>query len=233
MFEEKLKALSFSYDDGAIQDARLVELFNKYNLRATFNLNSETLGKTMHNGRPMKSPTVKPSDVKYIYEGHEVASHTLTHPNLTRISDEKEIIRQVEQDRIKLSELVGYEVVGFAYPGGGINCDDRVAEIIRNGTGVKYCRTNASTCRFEMQNDLYKYAPTFYHCESFDKLIELGKEFIEIKAEVPQILCIWGHSYELDEGDGWKSFEEFCKMMSNREDILYGTCKEALLKTLE
>ena len=229
MNERKLKALTFSYDDGALQDAKLVKIFNKYGLKATFNLNSETLGKTMHNGRPMKSPTVKPSDVKFIYEGHEVASHTLTHPNLTKIEDENEIIRQVEQDRINLSQLVGYEIQGFAYPGGGINCDDRVANVIRNGTGIKYCRANTSNGCFEVQTDLYQYSPTIYHCESFDKLIKLGKAFIDIEPESPQIFCVWGHSYELDEDDGWDKFEEFCKMMSRREDIFYGTNKEVLL----
>ena len=55
--------------------------------------------------------------LKYIYEGHEVAAHTLTHPNLIKC-DEHEVIRQVEHDRLKLSELAGYEVAGMAYPCG-------------------------------------------------------------------------------------------------------------------
>ena len=38
------KAVTFSYDDGVTQDKRLIELFDKYNLKATFNLNSELLG---------------------------------------------------------------------------------------------------------------------------------------------------------------------------------------------
>ena len=228
-----MKALTFSYDDGALQDARLVELLNRYGLKATFNLNSETLGKTMHNGRPMKSPTVMPSDVKYVYEGHEVASHTLTHPNLTRIADENEIIRQVEQDRAKLSELVGYDVVGFAYPGGGVNHDDRTAEIIRKNTGIKYCRTNASSYSFDIQTDLYKFNPTVYHCAEFDTMIELGNKFLETKSEDFRVFCIWGHSYEFDIDDNWQKFEEFCSMMSGREDIFYGTNREVLLKVDE
>jgi peptidoglycan/xylan/chitin deacetylase (PgdA/CDA1 family) len=36
----KQKALTLSYDDGQAQDRRLVALFNKYNLKATFHLNS-------------------------------------------------------------------------------------------------------------------------------------------------------------------------------------------------
>ena len=45
MFAGKMKALTFSYDDGVTQDQRLISLFNKYGLKATFNLNSELLGK--------------------------------------------------------------------------------------------------------------------------------------------------------------------------------------------
>ena len=36
----KAKAVTFSYDDGVPQDKRLLELFNKYGLKATFNFNS-------------------------------------------------------------------------------------------------------------------------------------------------------------------------------------------------
>ena len=36
----KLKAITFSYDDGVTQDIQLVNLLNKYGLKCTFNLNS-------------------------------------------------------------------------------------------------------------------------------------------------------------------------------------------------
>ena len=41
MFNGKMKAVTFSYDDGVTQDKRLISLFNKYGLKCTFNLNSE------------------------------------------------------------------------------------------------------------------------------------------------------------------------------------------------
>ena len=44
--EGKKKAFTASYDDGAIQDLRLIELFKKYKIKATFNLNSGLFGKT-------------------------------------------------------------------------------------------------------------------------------------------------------------------------------------------
>ena len=36
----KHKVLTFSYDDGKLEDRRLVEIFNKNGLRGTFNLNT-------------------------------------------------------------------------------------------------------------------------------------------------------------------------------------------------
>ena len=229
--QTKMKAVTFSYDDGVTQDIRLIELLNKYGLKCTFNLNSELLaqkGMLIREGLRISHYKIHPSDVSSIYAGHEVAVHTLTHPHLTQCED-AEIIRQVETDRHNLSDLVGYEVVGMAYPGGGVNNDDRVAEVIRNNTGVKYCRTITTNNSFDLQENLFRFNPTAFHLD-FDNLMALGEKFIALKPDVPQIFYIWGHSYEMDYGaDYWVRLEEFFKFISNKDDIFYGTNKEVLL----
>ena len=232
MFDGKMKALTFSYDDGVTQDKRLIDIFNKYGLKCTFNLNSELLGRPgMLNiaGKPINHNKVQPEEVRELYRGHEVAVHTLTHPLLPNIADDAEIIRQVEEDRKNLSALCGYEVIGMAYPCGGQNHDDRVARLIRENTGVKYCRTIISNHSFEPQADLYKFKPSVYHCAEFDKMVEMGKQFLEFEADKPQIFYVWGHAYEFDYNENWDEFEKFCKMMSGHDDIFYGTNKEVLL----
>ena len=232
MFNGKMKALTFSYDDGVTQDIRLAELFHKYGMRATFNINSGKLGKEgalVRETYRVNHTKVKSEDVRHIYAGHEVASHTLTHPRLPEIEDENEIIRQVEQDRLCLSELCGYDVVGFAYPCGGKNFDRRVSELIRNNTGIKYCRTIVSSHSFEKQENLFEFNPTVYHHGEFDKLFELGEEFLKLDAKTPALFYVWGHSYEFDIHDDWARFEEFLQMMSKKDDIFYGTNKEILL----
>lgn len=230
MFNGKNKALTFSYDDGVTQDVRLIEIFNKYNLKATFNLNSELLGLSgaLFDGK-INHTKNKAEDVKYIYDGHEVAVHTLTHPNLVDTKDDNEVLRQVEQDRINLSELVGYEVEGMAYPCGGINCDKRVADIIRNNTIIKYARTITVTKSFDPYDDLYQYKGTLYHHGNWDELFEMGERFLTLETDTPQVFYIWGHAYEFDiYPERWEKFEEFCKMMSNKPDIFYGTNLEIL-----
>lgn len=225
------KAITFSYDDGVTQDVQMIELMNKYGIKGTFNLNSELLG----TGTFLTGPNyrlchykIRPEDVRHLYEGHEVAVHTLTHINLTTV-DDKEVIRQVEQDRLNLSQLAGYEVVGMAYPCGSVNNDDRVAEIIREHTGVRYSRTITTNNSFALQKNLYRFNPTSYH-HDFDSMTKLAEQFLEMKPDKPQIFYIWGHSYEQDcRSDYWVKMEEFFKLISGHDDIFYGTNREVLL----
>ncbi|MBQ8174578.1 MAG: polysaccharide deacetylase family protein [Clostridia bacterium] len=225
------KILTFSYDDGVLQDKRLIELFDRYGMKATFNLNSELLGKPHSltiDGKQIAHDKIEPGDVRSVYAGHEVAAHTLTHPRLPTLPDE-EVIRQVEQDRKKLSELCGYEVVGFAYPCGGENYDGRVSSLIREKTGIRYCRTIISSHSFDPQENLYEFKPSVYHNGEWDKLFSLGEEFLSLSTEERKVFYVWGHSYEFDIHDTWGRFEEFLKMMSGKDDILYATNREALL----
>ena len=230
MFDHKMKAFTLSYDDGVTQDLRLIELLNRYGLKATFNLNSGLFGQQRVlrvRGVPVQHNRLLAEDVRQVYEGHEIAAHTLTHAMLPECSEE-EIVRQVEEDRIALSELAGYEVVGLAYANGGENNNEAVARIIKERTNVKYCRTIANSGNFEPQEDLYRFNPSVFHLH-MDEMFALGERFLNLKPEKPQIFYVWGHSYEFDAEDTWGRFEEFCRMMSGHSDIFYGTNREVLL----
>ncbi len=219
MFHKKLKAVTFSYDDGVVQDKRFIQMLDKYGLKCTFNLNSEITG-------PYRIST---SEYKEVYQNHEVAVHTLTHPSLNQLEDE-EIIRQIEQDRLNLEQMVGYSICGMAYPNGSSAIDERVLELAKNKTKVLYARATNPTYNFDIQADLLDFQPTIHHME-FDKLFQLAREFIELKPDSPRLFYIWGHTYEFDYDNGiyWNKMEEFCKLISGREDIFYGTNSEVLL----
>jgi len=104
VWNNKLKAVTFSFDDGVTQDIRLIEMFDKYGLKGTFNLCSGGFGKVDTSGRKDARNIVKAEDVARIYKNHEVAVHTLTHPYLTELSDE-EILYQISEDQKNLSAL--------------------------------------------------------------------------------------------------------------------------------
>lgn len=232
MQNNKCKMLTFSYDDGVTQDVRLISLLNKYGIKGTFNINSELLGLEGHlvrEGVHINHTKVNASDVRNIYEGHEIAAHTLTHPFLPDIEDDAEIIRQVEYDRLRLSELAGYEVVGFAYPGGGTNFNRRVADVIKRGTGIKYCRTTVSSYGFDPEPDLFCFRPSLYHHGDWEKLYSYAEEFVNLRCQTQKMLYIWGHAYEFDINNSWERFEELLRFLSGREDIFYGTNRECIL----
>lgn len=226
-----MKAITFSYDDGITQDQRLISILNKYDLKCTFNLNSGRFGQAdmlLREGTSVAHCKPRKEEIRKIYEGHEIAAHTVTHPNLSILSDE-EIIREVEDDRLALSEIAGYEVVGMAYPGGTLFMNDHVADIIRNNTGIKYARTTTQVHNFDLQDDLITFHPTVYHHREWDEMFRLGEEFLTLNPDTPKIFYIWGHAFEFDIRNEWDRFEEFCRLISGKEDIYYGTNAEVLL----
>lgn len=231
MFCGKMKAVTFSYDDGVTQDLRMIDLFNKYGLKATFNLNSNGFGAVRsfrygeNKDKVYYRHIVHAEDVKYIYSGHEVAAHTVTHPDLTKLTEE-EIIAEVNDDIAALSELVGYEITGLAYP-----CrtpDERVMDIVKNKTRARFARTTGATHKFALPSNLHRFTCTAGHNEG-ERLISLAKEFLEAQAEEPMLFSVWGHSYEFDYTKQWDEFEEFCRIISGHDDVFYGTNSEVLL----
>lgn len=225
----KNKAFTLSFDDGILQDIRMAELLNKYGLKATFNVNTGFLGtknELLRNGRRVSHDKIRADELEKTYAGHEVAVHGFTHPDL-REKPDGEIVEQVEKDRKILEVLTGKKVEGMAYPFGFY--DDRVVEVIGKNTPIRYARTVESTYNFDLQTDLLRFAPSVYFIE-VEKLFELGNQFAEMKTDKPQLFYVWGHTFELDaEYITWAQFEEFCKLISGKEDVFYGTNKEILL----
>ena len=225
------KAITFSFDDGITQDRRLVSLMNKYGLKGTFNLNSGLLGKKDSleiNGKIVDHSMIRGDEIRELYKNHEIAGHTLTHPLLTDLSDE-EVINEIEKDRQRLSEIAGYEVVGFAFPNpwGKIKDFTHLSELCKK-TGVKYARTTYVTDGFDYENDLFSIGMTV-SISKIEHAFELAEKFAELKTDTPKVFYIMGHSYEFDYYNSWDEAENLFKLISNRDGIFYGTNKDVYL----
>ena len=112
MWNDKKKAITFSFDDGVLQDIRAIEILDKYGLKATFNLNSGKFGtKNPYetNARIVERTLIEPTQVKDLYKNHEVAVHTMGHFNLTELPLSC-VSWQVEKDREMLEWLTGKEI---------------------------------------------------------------------------------------------------------------------------
>ncbi len=226
----KKKAITFSFDDGVTQDIRMIEILDKYGLKATFNLNSGKFGMNYPyelNGKVVDRRLVEPTQVKELYKNHEVAVHTVGHFNLTELPDSC-VTWQVETDRRLLEELTGKEIRCMAYPCGGVNNDDRVANVLKQTSKIRFARTITSTYSFNLQENLLRFNPTIHFKD--ENLVELAEKFLALEPDEPKVLYVWGHTYELDAEDGeWERFEKLCKIISDKNDIFYGTNGEVFL----
>jgi len=170
----KTKVLTLSYDDGLVQDIRLIEIMNKHGLKGTFNINSglyfsEDRVREKFHGR------LKLSEAKELYtnSGHEIAVHALTHPSLGKL-DSSEIIFEIIEDRKNIESQYGVITRGMAYPFGAYN--DNVVDILEK-CHIAYARTVKSTHGFAFPESWLTLHPTCHHND--ERLEELIKRFVE------------------------------------------------------
>lgn len=203
----KHKVLTMSYDDGRLEDRRLVSIFNQYGIKGTFHVNS---GIVMDKRIPV-------SEYPELYRGHEVSCHTLTHPTIARCPMEQ-VVSQVLEDRKNLEKIMGYTVRGLSYPNGSYSKEiiDALVPL-----GIRYSRTVHSTMSFAMPENFLEWNPTCHHN---GKLLELGQQFVDLfKKQYLYMMYVWGHSYEFTDKNNWEVMEDFCKLVGGRDDIWYAT----------
>ncbi|MFP4017026.1 MAG: polysaccharide deacetylase family protein [Halanaerobiales bacterium] len=204
----KHKVLTLSYDDGRNADRKLVEIFNKYGIKGTFHINA---------GLFDRGDRVPVDEVKSLYQGHEVAAHTFTHPTIERCPKEQ-IVQQIIDDRKGLERIVGYTVRGLSYPNGSYN--KQIREVLPH-LGIEYARVVGSTNSFAMPEDLYVWQSSCHHNHN---LMKLAKDFAALyKEQYLYMMYVWGHSYEFDNDNNWDLIEGFCEYIGDRDDIWYAT----------
>lgn len=220
--EKPYKFLTLSFDDGVKQDERFIKMLDERGLKCTFNINSGLLG-NVHNapypGGEVPHDEIEAKDLRDIYQNHEVAVHTLTHPQLNKLSEE-EVIHEVGDDQKALCELSGQDVFGMAYPFGRCYTDETIRVILEN-TPVRYSRNIASHHGFSMPGNFMEWCPSCHWRE--EGALKLAKDFIDLCAEEDSLFYIWGHSYEFDMYDGWKEITELLDLIANHDDITYVT----------
>lgn len=215
------RALTLSYDDGVVQDGRLMEIFDRHGLKATFNLNAglylaEDAVRERYYGR------MKRSEALALYKGsrHEVATHAYTHVFLDRIPA-PDCVREIVMDRMALESDYGTLVRGHAYAYGAYN--QEVKRILRD-CGIAYARTVCQTNGFDLPNDFLEWHPTCHH-ES-KQLEDLTRRFFDPAAIFRShgyLFYVWGHSYEFDNANNWSLIESFAEKVGGHEEVWYAT----------
>lgn len=222
----KAKAVTFSYDDGARSDLRLAEIFDKYNVKGTFNLCGSFIGNA-------DRLTVEEMKTCFLEKGHEIACHGFEHtaPGMLRPF---EGMQEYLNDRVALETALGKIVRGLAYPNSGITYIGNGAsyENIRrylSDLGFMYARSlGGDNNKFRLPDDWFNWVPTMHH-DNQNSLL-WAQEFVDLSvnqpyfpSNSPKLLYIWGHSFEFENKNNWEHIEDILKIVANREDVWYAT----------
>ena len=215
------KALTLSYDDGTLQDIRLIEIMKKHGLKGTFNLNSGMYppeDTVFPEDRIYRKMTKSQATKTFTGSGMEVAVHGMMHPFLEQLPTNLGL-RDILKDRENLEEQFDAIIRGMAYPYGTYN--DQVIDCLRYA-GILYSRTVHETHTFDMPENWLLWDPTCHHADL--ELMELAEKFVEKPVgRDPWLFYVWGHTYEFDTRNNWHVIEEFAEYIGNREDIWYAT----------
>lgn len=201
----KLKAVTFSYDDGRRSDERLTEIFNRWGMKGTFNLCSGALS---------GENKIHQDELEKVYSGHEIAGHSLKHPFLERIPKSC-ALNQLIEDRKTLEQFTGKIINGFALPYGTSSSD--VQSMLRS-TGYLYSRTTQSTKTFNLPDDFLEWNPTCHHRDASEML----PLFINCRYPLA-LFFVWGHSWEFDKHNNWKMIDSLCEELSEQKNVWFAT----------
>ena len=209
----KHKAFTLSYDDGVIQDKRLVQMMNAHGIKGTFNLNSKFFGvseRAIIDGFDTDITKITKEEAKALYIGHEIATHGATHMKFTDVSNAV-VAHQIINDRETLEDLTGSMITGLAYPFGVYN-KETIATL--KACGITYARTVVSTGAFDLPEDFLEWHPTCHHND--EKLMEYAVKFCTKPCffDIPQLFYVWGHSYEFDQKNNWEQIEQLLAYMA-------------------
>ena len=198
-----------SWDDGVIDDVRVVEIMKEFNAKATFNLNPGLYQKERsfgwkHNDKEVWRLGI--DEMAELYSGFEIAAHSMTHPDLTKCSDEQLVYEIVECRKI-LQDFFQQEVSGFCYPFGTF--DDRIKYFL-SIAGYSHARGIGKADNIFPPSDFYEFNP---HCHFLSE--NFWTEFQNAKAAKSEYFFFWGHSYEILNDYHYNDLKEKVKYFSD------------------
>jgi peptidoglycan/xylan/chitin deacetylase (PgdA/CDA1 family) len=102
--DQPLVAITFDDGPNPVNGPKLLALFKKTGVRATFFVNGNNLRKHPELAKRM------------VAEGHELGNHTTSHANLAKLGDLEKVRKQIEETQTIMKETVGKPAAVFRAP---------------------------------------------------------------------------------------------------------------------
>lgn len=223
----KTKAVTLSYDDGAVQDIKLVEILEKYKMKCTFNLVGSLIGKENRTDNEFIKKSI-------IGNGHEIANHGYYHRSMDVLRPIEAIVETLDSRRT-LEKEFKMIVRGMAFPDRTVNRFEKpdvykqIKTYLEN-LDIVYtrCAGGIENDKFELPDDWHNWEVTAHH--NNPRLMEYADKFLEIDVDsqycsrrMPRVFFMYGHSWEFDRDNNWDHLESVCEKLSGKDEIWYAT----------
>ena len=106
--------VSFSWDDGHVLDLKLADLLDIYGVKATFYVCPPAQA---GEGANLAGDKLSGPQLRALSERFEIGAHTVTHPLLTTVDDDR-ARDEICLSKVQLEDVLGDSVISFCYPGG-------------------------------------------------------------------------------------------------------------------
>jgi peptidoglycan/xylan/chitin deacetylase (PgdA/CDA1 family) len=230
-----------SWDDGHPLDLRLAGILSALGMRGTFYVPIDYDAQprmTLAELNALRSMNM------------EIGSHTVTHPRLTRVTDQV-ALREFRESKETLEQMLGEAVPSFCFPEGKFA---RRFQPLLRAAGYRLARTTVAF-RTDSNFDPYAMPVTFQlwphsrrviarHALREGNLLGLSKwagrwrgqtdlpalaeSIVEHIQQNGGILHIWGHSWEIEQASLWPLLHEVMTRVANRPGVEYLTNRELL-----
>ena len=199
-----MKYFILSIDDGTIYDKKVIPILNRHHIKGTFNLNSGLEDFVWYQyEKPVRR--LKLSENIELYKGHEVASHSLTHPHLTLCNDDH-IGYEVGVDKENLERIFARPVTSFAFP--FEDADERCINRIKAIDGFTSIRISDIDTSFRFPID-----PFHIKITSLDIYDALERFPSFLKDGQAELFVFVSHAYDFEFNDTYEALERLCKMV--------------------
>lgn len=212
-----MKLFIFSIDDGTIYDRKVIDIFNKYGIKGTFNLNSGLDDFVWYlEDKPIRRLILR--DNIDLYNGHEITSHSLTHPHMTMCPGEI-IVKEVGEDIVNLEKMFNRSVTTFAFP--FEDSDERCINIIKHIHGINTIRLSDIDTSYQYPSDLYHVKIT-----SLDVNDALNRFDEFVNDNNAKLFVFVSHAYDFEVNNTYDKLEELCRLVSGNKKIKNITMNE-------
>jgi peptidoglycan/xylan/chitin deacetylase (PgdA/CDA1 family) len=218
--------IAFSWDDGAIEDLKMMDLSLRHGIPGIFFIPVKNEERSVLDGENIKL---------LARNNFEIGAHTYSHSYLTTLPL-KNANDELLNGKLFLEQLLGQDIPHFCFPGGKFNSElltmskkyfksartaDTGAIVFNNSYLIKpsfhyFDRGKKSLLYNSLKNNspIFKMTIKNILCPDYFEII---KKLLMELADNPRLfkVIIWGHSWEIEHYKLWKKLEDLFRSIND------------------